>query len=202
MASKTTIANMALSHLAVSSLIADLDTENSKEAKVCRAFYEQVRDMVLSDCEWNFAKRKSFALGLVTENPTSEWLFAYRYPSECLSILRIESGAGRDSQFTKIPYELASDDVGRLIYINSQNPRIDYIHRHTQEDKWPPEFAHSLSFLLANVIAPQLTGGDAHKLGDKAFRNYILSLSKAKKKNLNEEEPQLAPMSELEAARI
>jgi hypothetical protein len=75
--SKTEIVNYSLRHLGQGKTIADLDTEFSAEAKACRAFFNEARDMTLSAYHWSFASKYA-TLGLVAEDPTTEWAYSYR----------------------------------------------------------------------------------------------------------------------------
>lgn len=201
MASKTTMVNMALSHIGISTQIADVDTENSKEAKVARMFFDTVRDATLSDGEWTWAK-KTDDLGLIETNPNDEWLYSYAYPSDCLRAIKIPSGYEPDTNATKIKYEINGDDTyGQIILTNAENAQLKYIYRHTDVDHWPADFILANSYHLAFYMAPQLTGGDKNKLGERAIKLYQLQLNKAKKKTYNEEVVDEDLPSDFEAAR-
>jgi hypothetical protein len=78
------ICNLALSHVGVSTEIANLDTERSKEAQACRRFYEPTREEVLRAFAWPFATR-FVDLQLVEEEPNDEWAYSYRYPATASS---------------------------------------------------------------------------------------------------------------------
>ena len=68
--------------------------ENSKAANLCAMFYEPMRDKVLRDFAWPFANKYA-ALSLVAEEPNTDWLYAYRWPSDCIRALRIVNAAGK-----------------------------------------------------------------------------------------------------------
>lgn len=201
MASKTSVINMSLSHLGISTQIADIDTENSKEAKVARIFFDTVRDATLSEGAWYFAE-KTADLSLIEEEPNDDWLYSYAYPADCLNAIKIPSGTRQDTNFTKIPYEINGDDTyGRIILTNAESASLKYTYRHTDIDHWPPDFILAMSYHLAFYMAPQLTGGDKNKLGERALKLYQFQLLKAKKKSLNEEVNEDQPISDFEAAR-
>ena len=88
MASKTEIANLALSHLGVGKEIGNLDTEKTEEAVAMRRFYESARDATLRDFPWPFATRM-VALALVASPPT-QWWTPVRRRSQSVSMRRAE----------------------------------------------------------------------------------------------------------------
>jgi len=101
MSSETEICNMALSHIGVGKEIANLDTERSQEASACRRYYENLRDKVLRDFRWPFAT-KFVELALIEETPTIEWRFSYRYPTDCVKMIRILSGGNPSVASTNV----------------------------------------------------------------------------------------------------
>lgn len=133
--SQVSICNMALSHLSIGKVIASI-TEKSAEARACSAFYDQAKDEVLRDFAWPFATR-TVTLALVAPQPTPEWAYSYRYPSDCLAARRLLNGSQSASPFpagfsapttapapmgrvmtaqSRIPFRIQSDDAGLLIY--------------------------------------------------------------------------------------
>jgi hypothetical protein len=91
----TQICNMALSSIGTRSTIASL-SEDSTEAETCQLWYNTLRDSLLRDLPWNWARRQ-VALAVykaaagTQENPQGAlpqpplpWLYSYAYPSDCL----------------------------------------------------------------------------------------------------------------------
>lgn len=198
--SKASICNMALSHLGVSDAVTDVDTESSKEAQACRLFYEACRDDVLRAFAWPFAVIIE-DLTIVEEDPNDEWAFSYRYPSGCLAARRLLSGTRTDSQNTVVPYRVARDASGRVIFTDLEDAQIEYTSLVDAEEEWDSIFVSALTYLLAFKIAPRLAGGDESKLGDRAFKLYLYELSRAQAAAANEERPDLPPDAELITAR-
>ncbi len=185
MASITDVCNMALSHLGISKEIGNVTTEQSTEAAACRRFYDSTRESVLTDYAWPFAAR-FYILNLVEESPNNEWAYSYRYPSGCLTIRRILSGLREDTDDSKIPYKIAQDDQGILIYTDKEDAEVEYTADVDDEDLFSASFKLALSYRLAGYIAPRLTAGDPFKLGDKAMAKYELEISKAVATAFNE----------------
>lgn len=188
MSSDTKIANLALSHLGVGKMISDLTTETgSQEAKACREFYAITRDLVLRGFEWPFATK--FAdLALVTSDPTDEWSFSYRYPTDCIKFRRILSGYRNDTRQSRTPYKLTRDTAGKLIYTDMQDAMCEYTIHETNAERFSDDFVMAVSFRLAAYIAPRLTAGDPFKMGERALRLYTFEIAKAEVSAANEQQ--------------
>lgn len=200
MASTTEIANLALAHLGIGKEIATLETENSAEARILRRFYETARDAVLRDFDWPFAGKRA-ALGLVETDPTDEWAYSYRYPSDALKLRRIPSGTRNDTLASRIPFVVGQDTTGQLIFSDQAEAEMEYTLRVTAVEKYSPDFILALSYLLAVYSAPALTGGDPFKLGDKAAKFYQYMIAKAQASALGEEQPDPPQESEFITGR-
>jgi hypothetical protein len=199
MDSKTGIWNLALGHLGVGTEIAS-PTERSAEASACRRFWDTAIKQTLRDFPWPFATRY-IELGLVEEDPTSEWAYSYRYPSDCLYLRRIFSGNRNDNQDSRIPYILGGDDDGQLILTDMEDAECEYTTYLETVSDYPEDFVMASSLRLAHLIAPKLTKGDPYKLGENAFRLYRYELSRARANSLNEQQFDNAPESEFIRAR-
>ena len=195
MASSTEIANLVLGHLAVGKDIGNLETESSTEARVIRRYYAAARDATLRDYAWPFAT-KFVALALVEEEPTTEWGFSYRYPSDCLEIRRILSGVRNDSRQSRAPYKIGQDSAGLLLYTDEEDAQVEYTMRETDPQRFPPDFMLAFSFYLAMLTAPALTAGDQFKLGERAGKLYAFEIGRAASRGFNEEQPEEPPEAE------
>lgn len=201
MLSKTRLANMALRHLAVSTTIANVETDKTPHAKACQDFYDAALDQVLRDWRWPFAT-KIQALGLVEEEPNDEWGFSYRYPSDCVDFRRIQSGAARvDSRATQVKYRLGADDSGELIFTDQPDAVGEWTFRHVDVAHYPADFGVALSYLLASLIAPSVTAGDQFKLGARALSLYQVAIAGARANAANEEARDEPPESSFVSVR-
>lgn len=200
MASAVSICNLALAHLNVGTAIASL-TEQSAQARACNQFYAQTRDEALRDFPWPFATTIE-ALGLVEEEPNSEWDFSYRYPAGCLEVRRILNGASRvETRDTVVPYRIARDGSGRLIFTGQAEAEVEYTAQVEDPTHYPPDFVQALALLLASYLAPRVTAGDPAKLGPRALQLYDWRMRSARANALNEEQPDVPPDGELVLAR-
>jgi len=194
MASKTEIANMALSNLGVAKEIANLDTENSAEARAARRFFDTARDATLRDFDWPFATKYA-TLGLIETDPTTEWGYSYQMPSDALKFRRILSGVRIDSPETKVPYKIAYGDSGKIILTDQADAECEYTVRVTSVERFEPDFIMALAWRLAIYMAPKITAGDPFKMRENAARMYRFELAMAQNTAGNEEQPDPAPES-------
>lgn len=201
MASKTEICNFAISHLGTAKEISDLETENSQEAKVCRRFYDVALESTLRDFDWSFA-RKVKTLSLVEEEPNDEWSFSYRHPVDCIRILKIQSGTRNDTRQSRVSFFEGRDDVGRLVYTDQEDAIINYISKTENPQLYPPDFMLCLSFRLAYLIAPRITGGNAFTgIAKDMYTAYQMHLSQARQNALTEEQREEVVESEFVRGR-
>lgn len=199
MPSDTEIANFALRHIG-SREISNIESDDTEEANACRRFYETARDEMLRDFAWPFATRY-VALALVEEDPTSEWAYSYRYPSDALMVRRILSGTRMDSASSTARYIVAGDDTARVIYTGVEDAVAEYTVRADDTGYYPPDFVMALSYRLAAYIAPSLTGGDPFRFGPITKEMFDRSCGKAKRNAWNEERRDQKPESEFTSGR-
>lgn len=185
---KAEICNLALSHLGVGNEILQFDTELSEEARACRRFFDLCRDTVLKDFAWPFATM-NYTLVELEEDPTTEWDYSYRYPTDCLVLRKILSAIRTDYRESRVPYRIAQDAQGRVIYTDCEDAVCEYTSEMTDSTKFPPDFVMALSYKLAGYIAPRLTGGDPYELQQRMLSLYTLELTQAKRMAFNEEQP-------------
>ena len=205
------ICNMALRHLGISSVLANLQTDTGVNADACREFYSVNRDSVLEDFPYPFGVM-TVALGLVASKPTVEWNYSYRYPSSCVMLKRIFSCntpftsyyrnvSREDSVSSRIPYRIVRDAVGQLIYTDMINATMEYIFRETDVNRYPKKLIEAMAARLAFFIAPSVSKGDPFKLGVRAMTTYQSLIGKAQANQANQEIPDYPVESEFIRAR-
>lgn len=203
MATKTEIANLALSHCGVGKEIANLETEKSEEAVATRRFYDDARKATLRDFPWPFATKYRI-LALVSDDPeetNDEWDFSYRYPTDCLIVRRIASGLRNEARDVRVPYKVARDDQGLLIYTDEEEAVIEYTVNETDPGRFSCDFVLALSFRLALYVVPRLAKGDPFQLRRSISAQYLQEISMAQASAANEEQPDTEPESEFIRAR-
>jgi hypothetical protein len=167
------ICNTALARIGVSNFISSID-EATQEAAVCKLLYEQCRDRLLREVHWPFA-RVFKALTLVEQAGSepawaTEWAYAYRYPTDCLTIWRILTKTGRN-ETTPEPYDIGRDEQGRLLFTNQLNAIAEYTARVEDPAQFDSTFVSALAWLLAMEIAMPLSAMD--NLRKQAMQAYM-----------------------------
>jgi hypothetical protein len=201
MAYSTEIANFALGHIGVNSEIQDLETEQSREAKAIRRFWDNCLQQMFEDHPYGFATK--FAdLTLIEEDPNTDWLYSYTYPTDCVYIRKILSGVNVTTPADPIDYKVGFNDDGRLILTNQEDAAIEYTRVVQDFDKMPAYFKMAFSYRLAMYIAPSLTSGDPFKIKQDCEKGYLFETSKAEANSINEESNDPDVDSEFVRARI
>ncbi len=203
MISLVTLANIVLSHIGVGRTISNLESDGSEDADAINAFW----DVALADhfraFPWAFSRR-IVAAALVEEDPTSEWGFSYRYPSDCVMLRRIVTGARAPSRASRDPYWVGGDASGRLIYSNTEDMEIEYTALVDDESRWPSDFAMSFTFLLAYYVAPRLSKGsqgEIQRAQRELLQKYMIEVERARANSSNEEQPDPPAESEFISER-
>jgi len=136
MASVISICNSALIKLGANTITAL--TETSKEARLCNAQYEVVRDRLLQSHPWNFAIKR-IALNKLSEAPAFGWEAQYQLPTDYLRVLTV---------YPELDFEVEGDRV----LSNSGDVSIRYMYSATDPSKYPPRFSESLAYELAKEL--------------------------------------------------
>ncbi len=139
---EVSIANSALVKVG-SSLISDL-AEDSREAQLINAIFEQERDATLRDGSWNFATKR-VTLAPTATAPTYGYDFAYDLPSDCLKVL--------PPDLQHLDYVIENSQI--LCDVDSLD--IAYIYRNTNVTAWDASFAEAFAWRIARSISYALT---------------------------------------------
>jgi len=160
MPSQVDICNRALSHTGTDITIASL-TEKSKEARLCRRWYDSTLDQLLRTYAWSFAQRR-VELALIGDGPFG-WRFTYRYPVDAITVLQVFStemaGRGEPGRFNPHRvgiYETGSDgEGGRTILTNIEKAGCRYTADIEDPNLMTPDFSATLELMLgANISMP------------------------------------------------
>lgn len=153
---EVTIANLALANVGVNKRISALDERNSSEASLINSVFEHSRQYVLRDGLWTFAKRYK-VLTLVEADPTPEWSFSYRYPTDCLLARYIVNPVDGKEERKPLEYEIAGDDQGTLILTDTEDAQLCYTMDVTNPQRYDQMFTSTFSWYLAGRIGPALS---------------------------------------------
>lgn len=140
---------MALAAVGHSQFIDNID-EKTKEADVCKLFYDTAKQELLRLLRPQFAQ-KWVKLALITENPSVEWEFAYQYPTDALKVLRIPAQLNN-----RIPWEYGTIGSQKAIMTNQAGAEAVIIHD-VSEQFFDSSFGSLLALNLARSIAMPLS---------------------------------------------
>jgi hypothetical protein len=150
--SLTDLYNQAVSASGGEAEITD-PTENSREANLCRLWYEVVRDNVVQTGPWSSAQTNK-RLALFTErdvskdwtssDPAPGWLYAYALPSDLLRPRYLHSYA---------PFERQSIGGTTYIMTNQKDAVLHYTKRVEDVSKWDNELYLAVMYSLAAHIS-------------------------------------------------
>lgn len=124
-------------------------TENTKEAQLCKAMYDIVRDEVLQSHPWNFAIKRTPVLSADATAPLFGYDYAYQIPSDCLRVIE----TNYDETVEDVDYAIE----GAFIVCDYTDFQLRYIYRNTDESSWSSMFAEAMAWRLARAIAYAMT---------------------------------------------
>ena len=174
MATKTELANLALSHLRQSrSLLSDVDVDTSPIARTVRLFYNTARKKILALHTWNFAtNRVALALdGTQDEGDLKDYAYKYVMPANSVSIISINTNAQFEVRKGKI-------------YTHKAQAIAKYIEDVTDTSLFSIGFETTFTYYLAFVLAPTISEDKA--LEQMLFNKYQKALLEAKAEDSNE----------------
>lgn len=149
MASKTDIANRALSKLG-QKRVSNIETEDTKSARIINGIYSMVRDSLLQEYPWNFAIKRA-SLAPLSSSP--EWGYdnKYKIPSDCLRLLSIKN----DPDYSVEEDNILTDETDEIL--------IKYIARIENSGNYVPVFNEALATRLAYEGCEEITQSNSKK---------------------------------------
>lgn len=175
MASQVSICNQALGWLGAN-LIISLNDDN-KEAALCKANYDDIRDAVIEEREWTFAVRRISLSPLVLE-PVYGYTNQFLIPPDVIRILNVpdtrfgDTGSligtglggraeGPDQQPQLSTFRVESIEqptaTGKVLLANVESVVLRVLWRVTNIGLYSPMFVQTLAARLAADLAIPLT---------------------------------------------
>lgn len=150
---KTQICNLAVYHMGGRALT-NVETDDSQEAIVIRAWYEAARNEFLRNHPWNFATTRT-TLSALSSTPLAEYKYESTLPTDCIRVI-----------YSDYVEEKFAVEGGKIL-TDVQYPVIKYVKEY-DVTYWPQDCVNAFSFLLASYIAQAINGpaGDAMKYRD------------------------------------
>lgn len=197
MASVVQICNTALSRIGQSQFIDSL-TEQSKAAELCSLHYDQCREEVLQDAPWPFAEARVYLADI--GSPPVNWLYRYRYPTDCLQAQYISLPGMRMPPTELRPkYKVINASGGRAIVTDTPEAELVYTTNVEDTTYFSPLFVTALSWRLAAELAMGLQARPENYAA--AMQNYVRMISKAEAQAFNESDEDPMPDAEFITVR-
>lgn len=174
MATALQICNSALIKVGAKTISA-LTGLTTKEYDLCVAQYPRLRNALLRNHTWSFAKVVDEALTTVAADAmTTVWTYKHTLPTT-VPIAKILAVTSPDD--FPVDYEV----VGAYFYSNEEDPRLRYVRSYTAVDDgatFPDDFGEALANLLAAELAIPLT--QSQSLRDTYMQAFGYAISQAR----------------------
>jgi hypothetical protein len=147
MSSETEIASNALTKLGAQPLTS-IDDDDTQRARLCRAYYPNVRNAVLRAYPWRCATQRQ-TLALHADTPVGDdWAYQFALPTDpyCLRVLQVDDGT--------IRYTVE----GRLILCDESSLYLKYIRRMSDTGNFDSLLQEAIECRLAAELAYPVTG--------------------------------------------
>ena len=188
MATEVSICNQAISWLAGNRIIS-LNDETT-EARLCKDNYAHLRDVVLEERDWSFARAR-IQFARLAEDPLYGFSAAFAIPNDVISVLQATRGpeAGDASAGSTGPgfsrENLRNGKEQRIIWQVEGNTIVcdesNLVGRVTKRivdpSKFSPGFVQALAARIAREIALPLT--QSQTMEDKMKAKYTESIAEA-----------------------
>ncbi len=177
------LCNQALGHLGMRKISTLEGTDPS--AVACNTFFEPARDDVFRECEWSFASVQQPLNQSIITAPLG-WDYAYDYPTDNIAtVWTVFDEATADDKYAQDFEVLYIPETGaKIIGSNLAGAYAGVTYIVTDSLVWDPKFDLMLSFKLAALICPSLTGDSDKAL--KVMDVYNMMLAETKRLNASE----------------
>lgn len=186
------LANQALALLGISKQIVTLATDQAEDIQVNLHFQTTI-DEVLRDFPWAFAtKYRTLTLvaGTTLLPATSDWVYAYRAPSDMLFARRLVNTIGlrgRRDDDDPPKFRVGRDTTGALIYANVEGAYLEYTYRvPCAAEAGDSLFREAVKWKLAAVMAMPL--GRDEKQQVRCLQVYDAVITRARGVNAREQQ--------------
>lgn len=154
MASRTEIANLGLGRIGVPALTS-LDTQTDDAAVAVRSIWDAVRDDLLRQHDWNFARTR-VRLTRLTATPAFGFDYYYALPSDFVRVVEVN---GARTGWGGVPaYEVESYGSQLVVATDVEGFDLVYIRRVTSTGLWDASFTAAFALKLAVETGTLLTG--------------------------------------------
>lgn len=198
--SETSIANIALARIGGwgdDGMLLDVRADPNKAARVCRIFFDDLRDAMLREHPWNFAIKRAELAALVTK-PTFEYLYAYQLPSDFLCMVRTNYEA---DGYIDVDYRIEGSTSGSPWVVTDESTmKVEYVARITDPNQWDAQFRDCFAQRLAAELAMPLA--NSNTLAERLMKVYEDKIRLAWHRDAQEGVPRVIEASDWVVARL
>jgi len=154
MTSEVDICNQALARIGASMLMAI--TDETREGQLCRAHYNSIRRVVLSEMQWTFATKRYVLSHLAGEYPANKNYYKFLVPSEVLNVLSVTDD-GEDLHINTLDWTIEGKHIfapATTIYMKATADYVD-------SNRYSPLFEQAFMLRLAAALANPMTANAA-----------------------------------------
>ena len=159
------ICNLGLS-AAKAKLIASLD-DDSAEGRAAKTWYAPIRDKVLGDRIWSFAKGQ-FVLNPLAAAPLFGWERQFQLPAEVVRVHRVVDVDG-----VQVEWDLQ----GRVILSDALALYVTAVKKEEDTSLYSPGFCVAVGLRLGSIFAIPFAG--SRQLRDDLWKEYEVELKDA-----------------------
>lgn len=175
---KVQIYNLALGALLLTRRINDIDADNSTEVKVLNTHWDTALQSTLEDMDLD-GTSSTKVLELITENPTIHWQYAYKYPTDCTFLRRIQNYDLKDVRSNQIPRRVAVFNGQKVIFCNEPEAVIEYISSDVPLAALSSNAGLAVAYKLAMLASALVTGKGADKVKKEIQNSYVIAKTEA-----------------------
>lgn len=165
MASQVSICNLALSWLGTNP-ITSID-DDTVEAKICKANYDENLKAVLEDRDWTFAMERLILTPLV-ETPTFGYSHAFLIPARVRRVVSVSDGAAIGSNVTGTEIDWQKEQ--NKIVANQEKIYVRTVSDAFDPAKYPSAYVHAFAARMAAEMSIPLT--HSQKLSEQMWALY------------------------------
>ena len=198
------IYNLTLSALLLGKEVTEVSTDKSNEVRILNIHWNTALGSTLKDLDLDILS-SPVTLELIEElDDHGPWKYAYKYPTNCALLRRIQSCVLTDTERTHIPKRVGVHNNVKAIFTNEYDAVAEIIPRNINLALLNENAAMAIAYKLAWLSAPLITGKGAQRLREDLLRAYSVAKAEAQsddaRENFNYESD--STRSEFVAARL
>lgn len=183
---KEQIYNLALSALLLSEEVTNIASQKSNNISILNRFYDIAFQSSLQDMDLD-ALSTPITLELIEALPSDHlFTYAYKYPSNCVFLRRLENGVRVDRRSTHITKRVGMYEGQKAIFTDQFQAVAECIPKDIPLDALNPMAIMTVSYKLAFLSAPLVVGKGAKKLRDSLRGDYALAKHEAQETDSRE----------------